>query len=189
MDQSKIWDYFQNNHVMQDAFAGAFPRYEFIAKKISSGMKVLNIGVGRGGLEDILIRKGVEVSCLDPSEVSIANIRLMHKLGDRARVGYSQSIPFPNNEFDVVVMSEVLEHLPDEILESTLCEVWRVIKFDGRFISTVPAHENLLDGHTVCPNCEETIFHLRKSTGYPSFIKVVIIKLCQILIYDVRTNR
>ncbi len=38
-------------------------------------MSVLNIGVGRGGLEDVLRQKGVVVSCLDPSEKAIDSVR------------------------------------------------------------------------------------------------------------------
>lgn len=158
MDQKIIWDHFQNNDETGDVFINAIPRYEFIAQQIASGMSVLNIGVGRGGLEKILLKKGAMVSCLDPSENAIDRLRNQYKLGERAQVGFSQSIPFPGSQFDVVVMSEVLEHLTDEVLNSTLVEVRRVLKPDGYFIGTVPANEKLLDNRTVCPHCGES-FH------------------------------
>lgn len=158
MDQTKIWDHFQNDTEMGDAFVNAIPRYDFIARQIASGMCVLNIGVGRGGLEKILLKKGTVVSCLDPSESTIDRLRKQYELGERAQVGFSQSMPFPESQFDVVVMSEVLEHLSDEVLSSTLVEVRRVLKPGGRFIGTVPANETLLDNRTVCPHCGEA-FH------------------------------
>jgi SAM-dependent methyltransferase len=158
MNQIKIWDHFQNNEEMNGAFDNAFPRYEYIAQQVASEISVLNIGVGRGGLEDILLKKGALVSCLDPSESTIDRLRKQYELGERAQVGFSQSMPFADNEFDVVVMSEVLEHLSDEVLSSTLVEVSRVLKPDGRFIGTVPANEALLDNKTVCPHCGE-VFH------------------------------
>lgn len=158
MDQKKIWDHFQNDDETDDVFINALPRYEFIAQRIASGMSVLNIGVGRGGLENILLKKGAVVSCLDPSESAIDRLRKQYELGERAQVGFSQSMPFPDSQFDVVVMSEVLEHLADEALNSTLVEVRRVLKPDGHFIGTVPANENLLDNRTVCPHCGEA-FH------------------------------
>jgi SAM-dependent methyltransferase len=158
MNQKKIWDRFQNNEEMDGAFDDAYPRYEYIAQQVSSGVNVLNIGVGRGGLENILLKKGALVSCLDPSESTIDRLRKQYELGERAQVGFSQSIPFPDSNFDVVVMSEVLEHLSDEVLSSTLVEVRRVLKPDGRFIGTVPANEALLDNRTVCPHCGE-VFH------------------------------
>jgi SAM-dependent methyltransferase len=158
MNQTKIWDHFQNNDEMSGAFDNAFPRYEFIAQKIAPGMSVLNIGAGRGGLEYILLNKGALVSCLDPSESTIDRLRNQYELGERAQVGFSQSMPFLDSQFDVVVMSEVLEHLSDEVLCTTFAEVKRVLRPNGRFIGTVPANEVLLDNRTVCPKCGEA-FH------------------------------
>jgi ubiquinone/menaquinone biosynthesis C-methylase UbiE len=156
MDQEKIWDYFQNDDATTDAFAGARTRYKFLSRHINPGMRVLNIGVGRGGLEAILLQKGAIVSCLDPSEKSIENIRELLGLGDRAQVGYSQAMPFTDHHFEVVVMSEVIEHLTDEELRATLSEVLRVLESGGRFIGTVPADENLLANQIMCPHCGQT---------------------------------
>lgn len=158
MDQTKIWDYFQNDEEIGDAAFNARPRYEFLAQQISPEMRVLNIGVGRGGLEAILLKKGVQVSSLDPGENAIDRLRKQFGLGEQAKVGYSQAIPFPDHQFDIVVMSEVLEHLSDDVLVATLAEVQRVLKVGGRFVGTVPADENLLDNRVVCPHCGER-FH------------------------------
>lgn len=158
MDQTKIWDYFQDDDAVGDTFINARPRYEYLARQVASGMHVLNIGVGRGGLENILLKKGVVVSCLDPSENAIDSLRKHYALGDRAQVGFSQAMPFRESQFDVVVMSEVLEHLGDDALNSTLVEVRRVIKPGGRFVGTVPADENLLENRVMCPHCGEP-FH------------------------------
>lgn len=158
MDQTKIWDHFQNNDEIGDAFTNALPRYEFLAKQIKSGMTILNIGVGRGGLESILVKKGVVVNCLDPSEETIDRLRKQYDLGVRAQVGFSQNMPFKDSEFDVVIMSEVLEHLTDDVLHSTFGEVRRVLKPNGFFIGTVPANERLIDNQVVCPHCGES-FH------------------------------
>jgi SAM-dependent methyltransferase len=158
MDQAKIWEFFQNSGEAIEAFSKSEPRYGYLARQISRQDQVLNIGVGRGGLEALLIKKGAVVSCLDPSENSIEFMRATYQLGTRAQVGFSQALPFPNARFDVVVMSEVLEHLPNDVLEATLGEVRRVLKADGRFIGTVPANECLSDNLAICPHCDE-VFH------------------------------
>lgn len=158
MDQQKIWQYFQNDDEIGDLTFKAQGRYTFLAAKIAPEAAVLNIGVGRGGLEKILIEKGCHVSCLDPSEDSIQRLRSRLTLADRAQVGYAQSIPFPDASFDVVIVSEVLEHLSDEDLHDTLAEARRVLRPGGRCIGTVPADENLVSSQVVCPGCG-TVFH------------------------------
>jgi SAM-dependent methyltransferase len=158
MQQEKIWAYFQAGGDSGDVFAQARPRYEFLSERVRRGEHVLNIGVGRGGLEALLLAKGVKVSCLDPGMQAIEALREKHQLGERAQTGYSQAMPFPDAEFDVVVMSEVLEHLEDEVLARTLIEVRRVLKPEGHFIGTVPADENLQAEQVMCPHCGQ-LFH------------------------------
>ena len=158
MDQEKIWEYFQNEDDVGDAVFNARPRYEYVADRIDPGMRVLNIGVGRGGLETILIAKGVEVHSLDPGERSIQRLRDNLGMGDYAQVGFSQRIPFGDCYFDVVIMCEVLEHLADDVLQATIQEVRRVLKTGGRFVGTVPADENLLENRVMCPHCG-MLFH------------------------------
>ena len=157
MDQEKIWEYFQNNPEVGDAF-NADARYRFLARQIKPGADTLNIGVGKGGLEEKLLAKQVNVYCLDPSEKAIQAIRSKFFLEGRAQVGFSQSIPFDDESFDFVIMSEVLEHLPDDVLRLTIKECLRVLRSGGSFIGTVPAGERLLDNRVVCPDCGK-VFH------------------------------
>ena len=54
----------------------------------------------------------------------------------------TDSIPFPDNSFDVVVMAEVLEHLPYPLI--TLSEIKRVLKKNGEFIGNLPLAYHLI---------------------------------------------
>jgi len=45
-----------------------------------------------------------------------------------------QNIPFPNESYDVVIANHMLYHVPD--LESSLSEVYRVLKANGKFYTT-----------------------------------------------------
>lgn len=155
MKQDKIWDYFQNEEI--NSFDGSYGRLSYLLKNIESKAKILNIGVGGGVLEKIALSKNIDIYSLDPSKSSIEKLQKM--IGqEKAKVGYSQDIPFSDNFFDVVVMSEVLEHLEMDIIEETLEEVHRVLKKGGRFIGTVPSSENLSEQIVICPNCGEK-FH------------------------------
>ncbi len=154
----KTWEYFQGNLAQQHVFDGSRPRYLFLARRIPATATVLNIGVGAGGLEEILGAKCKSVYSLDPGEAAITALRARLGMGDRAQVGYSQSMPFANAMFDHVVMTEVLEHLEPDVLRQTLLELRRVLKPRGTFLGTVPANESLRDNTCFCPACGTT-FH------------------------------
>ena len=158
MNQEKIWDYFQNNPEISDVTFRADSRYRYLSRQITPDSKVLNIGVGKGGLEAMLLAKNINVHSLDPSDESIRALQKRFDLGDKARIGFSQSIPFDDECFDFVIMSEVLEHLSDEVLEMTFKECRRVLRSGGSFIGTVPADEKLIENRVICPECAK-VFH------------------------------
>jgi SAM-dependent methyltransferase len=49
----------------------------------------------------------------------------------------ARRLPFPDATFDVVITSEVLEHIQDDV--AAISEMVRVLKPGGRFAATVPA--------------------------------------------------
>ena len=155
--QDKIWNHFQGN--AQWTFDLSCTRLSYLANKCQEGEKVLNIGVGSGALEKKLLRNGVEVFSLDPSNETMERLRGELALTDSSlKQGYSESIPFEDNFFDRVIMTEVLEHLPSEVYIATLVEVKRVLKPGGCFLGTVPYQEILKSSEVICPNCD-CIFH------------------------------
>ena len=151
-DQDQIWKHYQTQ--AQDAFDLSYTRLRFLAERCNTGTRVLNIGVGVGDLEKLLVERGVEVYSVDPCAESIAKLQSELNMGERAKQGYCQNIPFDADYFDKVIMTEVLEHLPDEVYNATLDEVRRVLKANGQFTGTVPYREKLKDSATICPNCQ-----------------------------------
>jgi dTDP-4-dehydrorhamnose reductase len=98
--------------------------------------KVLDFGCGSGLFVEELAQKGYNVHGLDISDevIKLGQLRGVKNLG----VADSHRINYPDNFFDVVVASEVLSHLEDEIW--ALEELYRVLKPGGVVISTVPAY-------------------------------------------------
>lgn len=156
MDQERLWDHFQTKDI--SSFAGSSTRLAFLVAQTPVSGKVLDIGIGAGQFERAALDAGRDVYAVDSSEGAIRRISAEFGLGEKARVGSVQSIPFPDDFFGCVVMSEVLEHLDDNILERGLREVRRVLKKGGAFIGTVPAREPIEESMVYCPNCDTT-FH------------------------------
>ncbi len=77
--------------------------------------KVLEIGPGTKTVTHFLIREGVEVTTLDIDETLKPDV-----------VGSVHELPFSDNMFDLVVCSEVLEHIPYELFKPALKEIQRV---------------------------------------------------------------
>lgn len=152
VQQDVIWKHYQ----IQDrgVFDLSYPRLRFLAERCRPGTRVLNIGVGSGYLDKLLADRGVDVYSLDPCGESITRLRNELEMGERARQGYSQAIPFDAGYFDKVIMTEVLEHLQDDALHASLGEVRRVLKPGGEFTGTVPFREDLPANVVICPHCQ-----------------------------------
>jgi 2-polyprenyl-3-methyl-5-hydroxy-6-metoxy-1,4-benzoquinol methylase len=157
--QQNIWSHFQN-HAPAHVFQASHARHAAILRKIrrlalTPKPHVLNIGIGDGNLERTAQGLGWSIYSLDPDAQAIGRIC---EQGIRAETGSIEAIPFPNDHFDFIVASEVLEHLTDKQRQTGLREIQRVLKPDGHLIGTVPYQEDLELNIAVCPNCRH-VFH------------------------------
>ena len=85
----------------------------------------LEIGCAKGELVAELRRRGVACIGTDLSQYSVA--AGAPELTGRALAAASiAALPFPDDTFDLVVAIEVLEHIPLELVEPALRELWRV---------------------------------------------------------------
>lgn len=97
----------------------------------------LNIGCGNGREMEILKEKGKASIGIDISESAVK------KCVDNGRVAAVASIldiPFSENEFDITVTSDVIEHLKEEDLIRAFNESFRVCK--SNFISNISIKES-----------------------------------------------
>lgn len=59
------------------------------------------------------------------------------------QVGEAEALPFPNNSFDVAVLCEILEHVPDPAV--CLAEAERVVRVGGTIVLSTPGNARDID--------------------------------------------
>ena len=102
-------------------------------------LSILDVGCGGGSLSLLFARSGFEVIGVDPDEVAVqAAVRQADRIGIEAsfQTAAAEHLPFGASTFDVVVISEVLEHVSD--IDLALDEVYRVLKFGGVLLFSTP---------------------------------------------------
>lgn len=102
--------------------------------------KVLDIGCNTGIVLIPLLEKGVDAVGIDISSTNIAiakkNLKNKKLPKDVVRIGDAQRLPFKTNHFDIVLLSDVLEHVEDS--RKAAMEAVRVTKKGGLILVTVP---------------------------------------------------
>ena len=115
---------------------GRFMRRMYELLMEAEPRRVLDAGCGEGFVVDYLARQNpdLELTGVDLSEGAIAYAQ--DRFGDRGtfRTGSVYELPFPDDAFDAVVCSEVLEHLDDP--DRAVRELKRVAR--SHVLITVP---------------------------------------------------
>lgn len=105
--------------------------YRAIAALIGKGERILDAGCGDGTLAILLAKKGAIVVACDISSENIAAARVRTRgASNETPIAFltadAEHLPFPDDSFDCVVSSHVLEHLPS--FEKGLAEIRRITK-------------------------------------------------------------
>ncbi|MCB8943922.1 MAG: class I SAM-dependent methyltransferase [Ardenticatenaceae bacterium] len=121
-------------------------RDAFAVAEVQPGMRVLDVGCGRGEILRHCMKLGIEAYGLDYAEAATRMSRqviaaeMAHVAGGNGKVAAAvlrsdaKQLPFPTGYFDRVLMYDVVEHLHPWELHEAMVEVRRVMRDDGRFI-------------------------------------------------------
>lgn len=154
-------DHYQKDAVEFDYFAerkGATKHderrvREYIISKVPENIKsILDVGCGSGWVANHYTEKGVKVHSLDISKINPSKAMQLYPFeGHFGIVADSFHLPFVNDSFDCVIVSEVIEHVvnPAEFIK----EVFRVVKKSGKLIVTTPYKEKII--YYLCVHCNK----------------------------------
>jgi len=119
------------------------PRFKEIKKYliITSGMKVLDIGCGRGEMALFCAKKGATVVGIDYASEAIKLAKFIQSKRPsniKEKMSFyimdAKKLTFEDSFFDIVILTDVVEHLYPEELEKVFKEIKRVLKKDGKVI-------------------------------------------------------
>ncbi|MEA3339714.1 MAG: class I SAM-dependent methyltransferase [Chloroflexota bacterium] len=109
----------------------------FEAAEVGRGMRVLDIGCGRGEILRHCAELGAWACGVDYAPVAARMARRLAAAGEDAWGVYladAKRLPFPPASFDRVLMFDLVEHLHPWELDRALAEARRVLRPDGRLI-------------------------------------------------------
>ena len=132
-ENEDLWGYAKRLRFVREAISETFPG------RAPASLQVLDVGCGNGSqlALPLVLRDGFQVTGIDPDLASIEHARRLAGHGPNAIFECVRIEALPAAQtFDVVILSEVLEHLerPAEMLSAGV----RRMKSDGILIVTVP---------------------------------------------------
>ncbi len=143
--------YYDRNDVWSELTQGERMRIEGTISMVPADVRtLLNVGSGDGRVTNSLADR-VDVHCVDVCESALENCK-----GTKT-VCSIEALPFAEKIFDLVLATEVIEHLPEQLYSLALLEMERVSR--KYILITVPNNELLEMHRTRCQSCSTT-YHL-----------------------------
>lgn len=120
---------------------------DFDRLRVGRGTRFIDVGAGAGRHSYEALRRGARVLAFDLDEVELKDVADMFAAMDlegevppggtgEIEVGTILDIGHPDGSFDVVLASEILEHVPED--EQAISELVRILAPGGMLAVTVP---------------------------------------------------
>jgi len=114
---------------------------------VGPGTKMIDVGAGAGRHSFEAYRRGADITAFDMDKEELENVATMFEAmaaaGEAPAAAHAEAVsgdalalPYADSTFDVVVASEILEHVPAD--DDAIAELVRVLKPGGKLAVTVP---------------------------------------------------
>jgi ubiquinone/menaquinone biosynthesis C-methylase UbiE len=111
--------------------------YEYVKSQLTPNSQVIEIGFGEGYGSSYLAEACSHITAVDVEKDSVEHA--LAKYGS-PKCSYQlydgKTIPFPDNQFDIAISFQVIEHVPDDA--NFVAQMHRVLKSGGQFFITTP---------------------------------------------------
>ncbi len=128
------------NRLLKENIYGHSKRLQWIVSHLNKGDTIVELGCGTGTMITLpLLKLGFQIIGVDPDEKSISfGQALFRDEGVNPQTLKAVDITALKVEPNVVIASEVIEHLSDRELPSILNAIRKVLRPDGKLLITVP---------------------------------------------------
>lgn len=138
---------------------------EHLSKIVPVGSKILDVGCSTGNALQLLSGLGYVATGVDISKVAV---KKCVSRGFNALYGKAESIPIPSRAVAAVTCTDVLEHVPRDMIDIAVREICRVCIHDGyimlqvatvtegnRSFDGIASKHGLKDLHVTCMSADE----------------------------------
>jgi len=120
---------------------------DFDRLRVGRGTRFIDVGAGAGRHSYEALRRGAHVTAFDLDEVELKGVENMFGAmalegevppggSGQVKVGNILEMPYEDGSFDVVLASEILEHVPEDV--QAISELERILAPGGVLAVTVP---------------------------------------------------
>lgn len=164
-----LWDYYSTSDAHRSTYFGETCGKHFVRilgrKGVFRSRKVIvDFSCGTGAIVEAILGVipsnalvfGYDLSVRSVEKTNARNQGKTGFGGARSIDAYPTSIA--SGSIDLLILTEVIEHLDDLSLSTVLAEIHRVLAPSGRLVLTTPNDEVLERAEVICPECGCT-FH------------------------------
>jgi 2-polyprenyl-3-methyl-5-hydroxy-6-metoxy-1,4-benzoquinol methylase len=183
----RFWNYHSN--FPEKYFTSQFGQEMVAAIRTAlpkNGGRVLDYACGTGALTGVLLESGLNVGACDFSPESVSAVsRKFSGYRNFAGVVLSQDIGSIATSYELAVLSEIVEHVDDDVLHSIFEDVSKVLVPGGLVVVTTPNEENLCSETVYCPCCNHTFHRWQHVRSWSPSSLALAVKKCGFSVVNV----